>query len=94
MLVFCVCVVLAVLADSCLACRIACDLPVFLSAGGDVAVERVYVLRGLQVQVQKVWDAGLWKLVANTQGYNVLECSLRTAAEDVTDVVALIALFQ
>ena len=51
---------------------------------GDVVAERIYFIRGLKVAQQRVWDSNLSCYVRSSAA-KVLESSVRTSVEDVTD---------
>ena len=52
---------------------------------GDVCEDGIYILRGLKVAVERVWDAATGSYVNNTQGLKKLDYDARTAIENVTD---------
>ena len=53
---------------------------------GDVVEGNVYIVRGLKVAAETVWDDGKWKYVPRGDGTKKAECKDRTAMEDVTHV--------
>ena len=53
---------------------------------GDVRSRSRVVLRGLKVVAASVWDAEQWAYVSHKDNPPVVECSFRTAVEDVTSV--------
>ncbi len=57
---------------------------------GDIVTGRVYIVRGLRVIRKRIWDFVKCKYVPKTDGPNTLDCTYRTALEDVTgvDVIA------
>ena len=60
-------------------------LRLWMHSHGDVLAERIYLIRGLKVAQQRVWDANLSCYVRSSAA-KVLESSVRTAVEDVTEV--------
>ena len=53
-----------------------------------------YIIRGLKVVKEQVWSQDDWKYVTKSDGINCLDCSYRTAVEDVSDVDAICALIR
>jgi hypothetical protein len=61
---------------------------------GDLIHGQIVVLRGMKVVQATTWDHNEWKYVVDWSSANTVECSFRTAAEDVSHVPAVVAFFQ
>ena len=53
---------------------------------GEICEGRVYIARGLKVSAERRWDEEAAKYVSRDDGSRRLECTVRTAVEDVTHV--------
>ena len=60
---------------------------------GDIAEGSAYVARGLKVSAERSWDGTLYKYVCRDDGSRRLECTGRTAVEDVSHVAAIVTFF-
>ena len=60
---------------------------------GDIRLGGAYVVRGLKVVNDRAWDhaKGIW--VRSTDTQKTIECSVRTAFEDVADVESITQYF-
>ena len=63
-------------------------------ANGDLTEGNTYIIRGLKVMLAKQWDAEQWKYIFRGDGSKTLECTSRTAVEDVSHIEAITAFFQ
>ena len=59
----------------------------------DITAGQTYILRGMRVAVESSWDYELMKYMPRADGKRTVECTSRTAAEDVTHVNAIQAYF-
>ena len=53
-----------------------------------------YVMRGLKVAEETIWDDEKWKYVARGDGTKKAECKERTAMEDVTHIDEIMDFFR
>ena len=60
---------------------------------GDIAEGRGYIARGLKVAAERRWDDELNKYVCRDDGTRRMECTGRTAVEDVSRVAAIMTFF-
>ena len=60
---------------------------------GDIAEGRAYIARGLKVCAERRWDDELNKYVCRDDGSRRMECTGRTAVEDVSHVAAIVTFF-
>ena len=60
---------------------------------GDIAEGRVYIARGIKVAAERRWDDELNKYVCRDDGSKRMECTGRTAVEDVSHVDAVVTFF-
>ena len=60
---------------------------------GDIAEGRGYIARGLKVAAERRWDDELNKYVCRDDGTRRMECTGRTAVEDVSHVAAIMTFF-
>ena len=60
---------------------------------GDIAEGRGYIARGLKVAAERRWDDELNKYVCRDDGTRRMECTGRTAVEDVSRVAAIMKFF-
>ena len=60
---------------------------------GDIKPGHAYVVRGLKVVSDRVWDSNKWTWIWSTDAPNTIECSARTAWENVQDVEAIAQYF-
>ena len=80
--------------------RAACDLDPYLNsmvAPGsaltlNIVPGNLYILRGLRVAPDRVWDDAAWKYVPSPDRRK-LDCSGRAAVEDVTSFSSIAAFF-
>ena len=61
---------------------------------GDVVEGNAYIMRGLKVAEETIWDDEKWKYVARGDGTKKAECKDRTAVEDVTHIDEIMHFFQ
>ena len=56
---------------------------------GDIKIGGAYVVRGLKVVNDRAWDStrGMW--IRSADAPKIIECSVRTACEDVEDVESI-----
>ena len=59
---------------------------------GEVVPGNLYILRGLRVAPDRVWDDAAWKYVPSPDRRK-LDCSGRSAVEDVTSFSSIAAFF-
>jgi len=59
----------------------------------DIMASSTYILRGLKVVPAKQWDEEQWKYVPRMDGKKELDCTARTAVEDVSHVTDITAFF-
>ena len=59
----------------------------------DVVQGNTYIIRGLKVVPENRWDDEKWKWVPSANGVNTIECTVRTALEDVTAVDNIMTYF-
>jgi len=62
-------------------------------AADEVQSERIYIIRGLKVVQARRWSEEAWKYVPRTDGARSLDCTYRTAVEDVSEVQAITQIF-
>ena len=60
---------------------------------GDIAEGRAYIARGLKVCAERRWDDELNKYVCRDDGSRRMECTGRTAVEDVSHVADIVTFF-
>ena len=60
---------------------------------GDLLDGNLYILRGLKVAFETYWDDSSGKYIPNINGRMIVECTKLSAAEDVTHVEAIKAIF-
>ena len=60
---------------------------------GDIVDGHIYIVRGLKVAMGQAWDESQQKYVARADLPRKVECTRRTAIEDVTEVDAIATLF-
>ena len=60
---------------------------------GDVEAFSTYIIRGLKVVTETVWSADLNKYVPREDNAKTVECTFRTAVEDVSHVGPITAWF-
>ena len=60
---------------------------------GDITEGRTYIARGLKVGSERRWDDELNKYVCRDDGSRRMECTGRTAVEDVSRVAAIMTFF-
>ena len=60
---------------------------------GDIKLGCAYVVRGLKVNNDRVWDAMKYMWIRSPEAPKIVECSGRTAIEDVTCVDAITQYF-
>ena len=60
---------------------------------GDLLDGKLYILRGLKVAFVTVWDETVGKYIPNMEGRMTVECTKWLAAEDVTHVEGIKAIF-
>ena len=61
---------------------------------GDVVEGNAYIMRGLKVAEETIWDDEKWKYVARGDGTKKAECKERTAMEDVTHIDEIMDFFR
>ena len=61
---------------------------------GDVVEGNAYIVRGLKVVEETVWDEEKWRYVPRGDGTKKAECKDRTAMEDVTHVDGIMEFFR
>ena len=69
------------------------NLRLWRYADGDLAEGSTYIIRGLKVALAKQWDDNEWKYVVRADGSKSLECTSRTAVEDVSHIATITTLF-
>ena len=62
----------------------AIDLRLWDRVDEDVEENNIYILRGLKVALEKYWDDSAFKFVTDPKGERVLDCTPRTAIEEVS----------
>jgi len=62
-------------------------------AADEVHCGQIYIIRGLKVVAAKSWSYDDWKYVPRTDGARALDCTYRTAVEDVSRVQAITQIF-
>jgi len=62
-------------------------------AADEVQCGHIYIIRGLKVVMAKRWSDEDWKYVPRTDGARSLDCTYRTAVEDVSEVRAITRIF-
>ena len=62
-------------------------------AEGDLTERNTYIIRGLKVMVAKQWDEEHWRYNFRTDGLKTLECTSRTAVEDVSHIEDITSFF-
>ena len=60
---------------------------------GDIKLGRAYVVHGLRVNTDRVWDEAAYMWICSAEAPKILECSARTAIEDLTCVDAITQYF-
>ena len=60
---------------------------------GEICAGHVYIARGLKVSAERRWDDETCKYVLRDDGSRRLECTVRTAVEDVSHVDNIVAFF-
>ena len=60
---------------------------------GDVEAFSTYIMRGLKVVCETVWSEDLHKYVPRADQAKTVECSFRTAVEDVSHVPSIVSWF-
>ena len=60
---------------------------------GDVEAFSTYIVRGLKVVCETVWSEDLHKYVPRADQTKTVECSFRTAVEDVSHVPSIVSWF-
>ena len=62
-------------------------------AAGEVVCGNIYIIRGLKVVAAKSWSYDDWKYFPRTDGARALDCTYRTAVEDVSGAQAITRIF-
>ncbi len=60
---------------------------------GEIAEGHVYIARGLKVSAERRWDDDLNKYVDRDDGSKRMECTSRTAVEDVSHISDVMSFF-